>query len=104
MSLGQFIVATAVALPSAVKIPSAALLAKSVGLSALAVGILKFIRGRRDLRLLTQMDAHQLHDIGLTEADIGYARSLPFAQDPTACLARRVTERGERPSRPARHG
>ncbi|WP_454915186.1 DUF1127 domain-containing protein [Xanthobacter sediminis] len=48
---------------------------------------------RRIMAEMARMSPAELRDMGLTEADIEYARGLPFGADSTAALARRAEER-----------
>jgi uncharacterized protein YjiS (DUF1127 family) len=100
MSLGHTIALAAAPVLAAAKLSTGVILAKSVALGALAAGAIAVIRNRREFGRLAQMDAAQLRDIGLTPADIDYARGLPLAQDPTLALARLIDQR-QPPYRPS---
>lgn len=50
-------------------------------------------RARQALHQLSQMDARELRDIGLTPYDIQSAQALPLDADPTTLLASRASER-----------
>ena len=50
-------------------------------------------RSRQTLHQLSQMDARELRDIGLTPYDIQSAHALPLDADPTTLLASRASER-----------
>lgn len=72
---------------------SAAIRPSAVGQIAANLGrILRAWRNRRDFYRLGQLSDAELHDIGLTRADLHVAVAQPFTQDPTAYL-RAVVDR-----------
>ena len=54
---------------------------------------IRVYRARKTLHQLSQMDARELRDIGLTPYDVRSAHGLPLDADPTALLADRARER-----------
>ena len=67
------------------------LLLQAVGQSLLWP--VRVYRARQTLHQLSQMDARELRDIGLTQYDVRSAHGLPLDVDPTRLLADRATER-----------
>lgn len=61
--------------------------------------IRRWIRARRDYRLLCQMDENALKDIGLRSSDLRDATAVGLLGDPTLFMAGRAEERHAR-----RHG
>jgi uncharacterized protein YjiS (DUF1127 family) len=57
---------------------------------ALWRGTWRFIAARRDLALLADLDDRMLADIGLRRSDLHAAQCVPFWEDPTRVLTRRV--------------
>jgi uncharacterized protein YjiS (DUF1127 family) len=68
----------------------------SIALFTVIAGFLHVLANRNDFRLVAQMNDTQLRDIGLTSADVYFARGLPLSEDPTLALARRADERRHR--------
>jgi uncharacterized protein YjiS (DUF1127 family) len=67
------------------------LLLQAVGQSLLWP--VRVYRARQTLHQLSQMDARELRDIGLTAYDVKSAHGLPLDADPTRLLADRASER-----------
>ena len=67
------------------------LLIKAIGQSL--TWPIRVYRARQTLHLLSQMDARELRDIGLTPHDVRSAYALPLDADPTRLLADRASER-----------
>ena len=69
-----------------------------LGLLLLAIGQsllwpIRVYRARQALHQLSQLDARELRDIGLTPFDVKSAHGLPLDADPTRLLADRASER-----------
>jgi uncharacterized protein YjiS (DUF1127 family) len=56
----------------------------------------RWIRARRDYRLLCQMDENALKDIGLKSSDLRDATAVGLFGDPTLLIAGRADERHSR--------
>ena len=67
------------------------LVLKAIGQSLLWP--VRVYRARQTLHQLSQMDARELRDIGLTPYDVRSAHGLPLDTDPTRLLADRARER-----------
>ncbi len=76
--------------------------ARSTKVNAVIVWVAAAVRAwknRRAFYQLGEMSDAQLHDIGLTRADLFVPTDLPFTQDPTAQLARTARQRINRMER-----
>lgn len=74
-----------------------AVAAFSAATAALTVDVIAklhhFWTCRLEARALEGLSDEQLHDLGLTRADVARARALPLSHDPTLMLARTAEER-----------
>lgn len=74
-----------------------ALVDASKAVASRVAGIIAAIRNRGAFADIAAMGDAQLRDIGLTSADVHFARGVSLGEDPTLALARLAGERRRRP-------